>query len=309
MNYFVAILILLGALVLIVSTFRTGRIIQATKGSKYAKQWKLLRVFMYLFAVGYLMAIADLLINQFMIIDFLIGVVFLLGAVFVYIVVNTGYATISELKETMLDKSEKTTLLKEIHHRVKNNLQVISSLLNLQSDKVNDQHSKDVLQECHRRTRTMALVHENLYGSHNFSGVNLKKYFDDLLSDIIASYQLESKVEYETKLINVETIGLDTIVPLGLLVSELVSNCMKHAFAGIHDGFINVKIEKIEGSYLLVLSDNGVGINKSFLNGQRDTLGLDLVQALTEQLDGFMEVKSDNGTTFSISFQCKDDNV
>ena len=170
---------------------------------------------------------------------------------------------ITEVKkvEAELQKSlkEKEMLLKEIHHRVKNNLMVISSLLSLQSDYIHDKEALDVFKESQSRARTMALIHERLYQSTDLKNIDFGEYIQTLAMELFRTYQIDPGC---IKLnLNVEDLKLDinVAIPLGLIVNELVSNSMKHAFPDDKSGEIKIDFHILDDSYLLMVSDNGIG--------------------------------------------------
>ena len=211
------------------------------------------------------------------------------------------------VSEAKLNSSliEKETLLQEIHHRVKNNMQVISSLLKLQSNVIKDQNTKKVLIESQNRVKAMATVHENLYKSKNLSSLNILPFLNELASSILKSYQGISKnITFE---IDSEElfISIDQASPLGLIVNELFSNSLKYAFSDERQGNIWIKLKRLNDEEIyLRFSDNGIGIPESFEWQNLDSLGLKLVKNLVEnQLDGSIKMKIDDGTTFDITFK------
>ncbi|WP_406661177.1 CHASE4 domain-containing protein [Methanolobus sp. ZRKC3] len=209
---------------------------------------------------------------------------------------------VTEIKQTE-NLRKKDLLLKEIHHRVKNNLQVISSLLKLQSRKFNDPQVIEAFRKSQHRARSMAIAHERLYQSHNLDDINLRKYIKSLVEYLVSSYEdLRKDVKIN---INVEdiTLGIDTSIPLGLIINEIVSNSLKHAFK---EGSGEIKIEmKPDGEegYELVISDNGIGFPDHLDFKNTDSLGLQLVNSLVEQIEGDLELKNENGTEFKITFK------
>jgi PAS domain S-box-containing protein len=198
---------------------------------------------------------------------------------------------------------EKEALLKEVHHRVKNNLQLICSLLSLQADQVLDPSARDVLAESRNRVRSMALVHENLYRAGNFAGVPLARQLEALCNYLTRSYTGgESRIELQLCLADV-TLDLDRAVPLMLIVNELVSNALKYAFPGDRAGRVSVKLLSLPGArYGVVVTDDGVGLPPDFNLRRISSLGLQVVADLTEQLHGTIAVRSDGGTTFTLTF-------
>jgi PAS domain S-box-containing protein len=205
-------------------------------------------------------------------------------------------------KEIVESLKEKEVLLKEIHHRVKNNLQVISSILNLQSSFVKDSRTLEILEESRNRIRSMAIIHENLYQTTNFSSINFSDYLTNLTGNLISSYRIHSgHIELRTDMDKVELI-LDQAIPCGLLVNELITNALKYAFPGDTSGEIFVGLKEKDGRILLEISDNGVGLPKDFNILNSDTLGLQLVTTLVEQLDGEIKFDSSKGIKYLITF-------
>jgi PAS domain S-box-containing protein len=204
---------------------------------------------------------------------------------------------------------EKEILLKEIHHRVKNNLQIVSSLLNLQSRHVKDEF-RDQFKESQNRIKSMALIHETLYQSGNLTGVDVAKYAKSLSKHLIRSYGADSSIRLKVDADNV-LLGIDKSVPCGLIINELVSNSLKHAFSGEKDGEIRIVVRSENYStddtsrirYDMVISDNGIGLPKDFDYRKTNSLGLQLVSALTKQIDGNIEVDTSRGTEFRITFR------
>lgn len=204
--------------------------------------------------------------------------------------------------ELISSLKEKEILLKEIHHRVKNNLQVISSILNLQSSFVEDKKILEVLEESRNRIRSMAVIHENLYRTDNFSSINFTEYLKNLVANLISSYQVHSIITLEQELDVVE-LTLDQAVPMGLLVNELVTNAIKYAFPNGEPGIIGVQLKQEATSITLVIKDNGVGLPIDFDMENTNTLGLQLVTTLVYQLEGQLSLQVRNGTEFLITFE------
>jgi len=205
-------------------------------------------------------------------------------------------------KEIVESLKEKEVLLKEIHHRVKNNLQVISSILNLQSSFVKDEKTLEILDESRNRIRSMAIIHENLYRTTNFSSIDFTAYLQNLCINLISSYHVYSGVvEFKDEMENIDLV-LDQAIPCGLLVNELITNSIKYAFPSKQAGIITVGLEEKEGIINLRIEDNGIGLPKDFDMMKTDTLGLQLVSTLVEQLDGEITVRNHQGTKYLITF-------
>ena len=199
--------------------------------------------------------------------------------------------------------NEKKILLQEIHHRVKNNMQIISSLLNLQTKYINDEEAVDILKESQNRVRSMAMIHEKLYQSEDLSHINFVDYIQSLVSNLFYSY---NTVETNIKpIFDVENLSLniDTAVPCGLIISELVSNSLKYAFLPETEGEILISLKFIDDKYELIIRDNGIGMPVDIDFNKLETLGLLLVNTLTEQLDGEITIIRDHGTEFIIRFK------
>lgn len=197
---------------------------------------------------------------------------------------------------------EKEFLIKEIHHRVKNNLQIISSMLNLQAETIDNTAAKEVLQESRLRINSMALIHQLLYSKNNMLNVSISDYLSTLLSQIEKSYSgVSSNVVTDLSCDNIN-IDLDTAIPLGLIVNELVTNSYKHAFKNSDAGSIKITFSKNEAdnTYTLGVRDDGKGFDSSKL--KTHSLGMELIQMLAEQLNSKMEFTNDNGTFARITF-------
>ena len=198
---------------------------------------------------------------------------------------------------------EKEILLKEIHHRVKNNLQIISSILNLQSSFVHDPKILDILQDSRNRIRSMAMIHESLYRTTNFSSINFSNYIQNISSNLLASFRInEALISFSTDLSSVDLI-LDQAIPCGLMVNELITNTIKYAFPENRKGEIKIKLQEIENIIYLTVQDNGIGLPEDFNIENLESLGLQLVVSLTEQLNGNIEIIKSNGTKFLITFE------
>lgn len=198
---------------------------------------------------------------------------------------------------------EKDILLQEIHHRVKNNLQVISSLLDLQSNHIQDDGVLELFQESQNRVKSMALVHEKLYQSRDFTSINFAEYIENLTNYLFQVYAVHSHliaIELDIEKVH---LTIDTAIPCGLILSELVSNGIKYAFPDGRAGIIKIALHsQPDNRYTLIVKDNGIGIPDDLDLKQTKSLGLQLVTILTEQLEGTLEINSDCGTEFKICF-------
>ena len=186
-------------------------------------------------------------------------------------------------------KEVKEVLLKEIHHRVKNNLQVINSLIRLQCAYTDDKVALELFDECQNRIISMALIHEKMYEAHDLSNINIKEYVSELSQNLLRSYRLNQRINLDVN-VSLEHLSLDTLIPLGLLLNELISNSLKHAFEGLEEGTIKIELDKDENDmFVLNIGDNGIGLPKDFSFNSAHTLGMELVVTLSEQLDGKIE--------------------
>lgn len=201
--------------------------------------------------------------------------------------------------------AEKEVLLKEIHHRVKNNLQVISSLLNLQSNASDNPLMMSQFQDSQNRIRSMALIHERLYRSGDLAHIDFKEYLQDLTNHLVQSYQAHIRGVVLQIMIGDVHLDIDTAIPCGLLITELVSNALKHAFpiAGGHGGEICVQMCGTDNKhYELVVQDDGIGFSERLDWRNTTSLGLQLVNSLTRQLSGTVDLEAHSGTRFTIRF-------
>jgi two-component sensor histidine kinase len=199
----------------------------------------------------------------------------------------------------------KEVLLKEIHHRVKNNLQVVSSLLSLQAGQTDDQLATALLNDSQNRVKAMALIHENLYQSSDLGRINFTDYVNGLLQFLIPAYQTAGQVAFQAQAEDI-WLSLDCAVPCGLIINELVSNALKHAFPGGLDGLVQVEMHRDGEQFTLSVKDNGIGLPAGFNFRNTTSLGLQLVRSLAYQLDGSVEMLDGVGTAVKITFPAQD---
>ncbi|MBD2596433.1 PAS domain S-box protein [Nostoc spongiaeforme FACHB-130] len=199
---------------------------------------------------------------------------------------------------------EKEVLLKEIYHRVKNNLQVISSLLNLQSDYIQDQEDMYVFQKSQQRIESMALVHEKMYQSPDLARIDFSEYIQDLVASLFSSYEINAgAISLRFNVEHQVLLGLDLAIPCGLIVHELVSNSLKYGFPNGRNGEIYVGIrEDLDQQFTIFVSDNGVGLPPNFNFQNTASLGWQLVEALTQQISGTIKINNHTGVEFQITF-------
>ncbi len=193
----------------------------------------------------------------------------------------------------------KKTMLQEIHHRVKNNLQVVNSLLRMQSNKIEDKNINCVFKETQSRIRSMAKLHEKMYQSGGLDTFNTKEHITLLVEEIVANYAVGKKIKLNLNIDDV-LISSKTMMPLSLIINEMISNSLKYAFEGMDEGVISVKFSKINKKCELIVSDNGVGYTP---DPESNGLGLRLISSFTRQLNGGMEQINDYGTTFKLTFE------
>jgi two-component sensor histidine kinase/predicted hydrocarbon binding protein len=191
---------------------------------------------------------------------------------------------------------EKETLLREIHHRVKNNLQIISSLLKLHADKSNDRHFSALVEESQNRIVSMALIHEMLYANSDLSKINLAAYTKSLFEKLQNTYS-QHLVKLKIKIPQDFYFEIDKMIPVGLIINEVLSNSFKYAFPN-KNGEIGVSFSK----NTLIISDNGIGIFRSSSKKNNASFGLQLIDLLAEQIDATVEIKSNKGTAFEFKF-------
>ncbi len=197
---------------------------------------------------------------------------------------------------------EKDTLLKEIHHRVKNNLQLVSSLLTLQSRDIVDVKAIEAINEGKSRVRSMALIHQDLYSRDNLTGIGMKKYLENLSLELFSTYQYEDQdIQLDLDIDDIY-LDVDTIVPIGLIINELITNALKYAFKGRESGILSIAFTELNNTLILDVKDNGKGLDlNNFVKS--NSFGNKLISTLTDQLDGSMKVDGDNGTHVHLEFK------
>lgn len=231
--------------------------------------------------------------------------VYLLGNIFGKTLLKTHNDLYKSKKALMLQMEEKETLLKEVHHRVKNNLQTVSSLLSLQSRNVEEAKMKALLKSTQNRVISMAMVHEMLYMRKDIAHIEYKSYVQELSEYLIRSIKgLDSKVNLKIEIPEIK-LGIDTAIPLGLLINEAVTNALKYGFADEEEGEIYIALKKeIDKQYTLNIGDNGVGYPDNVNYKNTKSLGLKLIYNLTRQLKGTIQRdKSKKGTNYIIKFR------
>jgi two-component sensor histidine kinase len=193
---------------------------------------------------------------------------------------------------------EKTMMLKEIHHRVKNNLQVITSLLRLQSRELENEEAISKFQETTNRVIAMSMIHEKMYQSAELSKINIEEYFNSLSHDLLNSYQVAFPIEIKIYC-SIQTLGMTPIVPLALIFNELLSNSLKYAFSKNQEAKIDIKLQKVDqNNFVLTYQDNGTWK----IPARQDSFGMELIDALTEQLEGKMSFSNKPVTKYVFEF-------
>jgi two-component sensor histidine kinase len=211
---------------------------------------------------------------------------------------------ISQQNEMVVQSlKEKEVLLREIHHRVKNNLQIISGLLQTQADIADNEQVSRLMTEGQERIQSMALIHQNLYQSENLGGVNIRSYLEDLSENISRSYSGTDEVISLDLKVDSEHLDIDTAIPIGLILNELITNAYKYAFPKGESGKIIVEFTKVAEKFMLRVSDDGVGLPSDYEIRQSNSLGLNLVNGLVRQLDGTIDWRRDTpGTEVLVAF-------
>ncbi|MDT8412124.1 MAG: two-component regulator propeller domain-containing protein [Vicingaceae bacterium] len=209
-------------------------------------------------------------------------------------------------ERTMLiekQRDEKEILLKEIHHRVKNNMQVINSLLSIQSNYTKDEKALALFSEAQNRIRSMALIHEKMYQSEDLSKIDVQDYIVSLIDDLVSSYSVNCNINLDLKIDQLK-FEIDTLIPIGLLLNEIISNSLKYAFKNEDKGTITIYLsEQNDNTFKLIIGDNGVGMPKGMLQKDDETLGMELIKVFVSQIDGEIKRMDKDGTYFEIDFK------
>lgn len=205
-------------------------------------------------------------------------------------------------QDTLIKKMlhEKEILLAEVFHRVKNNMNIVTSLLNLKKITSESQETKDALEECRNRVFSMALVHQNIFNNDTLIGLNFKQYIMNLVDEIAKSFGEKDAFEIKYELEELQ-LDLSTSIPCGLIINELITNSFKYAQQPDKRLKIEITLQSKEGKIYLAVKDNGPGISEHFLTG-KSTLGMELIESLTEQINGKGEFKNDNGASYEVIF-------
>ena len=223
------------------------------------------------------------------------------------VVIETDITLRKKMEEQITSAlEEKGLLLREIHHRVKNNLQIIISLFNLQTSYIDDDKAFQALKEGQDRIKSMALIHERFYQSDGISKIDFDEYARKLIEHLYSSFKINANAITVDFNVNNVKLDIDTAVPCGLIINEIVSNAFKHAFVGREKGHVKISIQNTTiDNYYLEISDDGIGMPSDFSLDKADSLGFQLIQALSDQLDGKLELVTspNNGLTYKLNFK------
>jgi len=207
-------------------------------------------------------------------------------------------------KNKMLEHlvTEKDWLVKEVHHRVKNNLQTVMSLLGTQSNYLKDDVAIDAINDSHRRIQSMSLIHQRLYQSNNLSAIKMNDYIHELVNSLSDSFDINKNIQFRLSIEAVE-LNLAHCIPIGLILNEAITNCFKYAFPADREGVITISLKRIShNSFLLIINDNGVGLPPDFHVNSQSSMGMNLMRGLSTEMGAQFSVSSDNGTRIDVNF-------
>ena len=201
---------------------------------------------------------------------------------------------------------EKEILLKEIHHRVKNNLQIINSLLSIQSNYTSDKKALSLFDEAKNRIRSMALIHEKMYQTGDLAHIDFQDYIIDLVEDLIKTYSINCDISLDIKIIKIK-FDIDTLIPIGLLINEVITNALKYGFTERKEGkiMIHLSFDKEKQQYIMLAGDDGIGIDPSIFNSEEGSLGMELIKVFVNQIDGSISLEKTKGTVYKVIFRLK----
>lgn len=245
----------------------------------------------------------------------LAGILMLIGII-VFLILNNSYVKKREEELALINVKinnqnvvieqslkEKELLIKEIHHRVKNNLQIVTSMLSLQIGKINDERTESILQEAKQRISSIALTHQMLYQKDNLTNINFGEYVEKLVRQIELSLP-KTFIELVTNIgCRDKMLSIDSAVPLGLLINEVLTNAYKHAFVGRNSGCITISLTGQNLNCELLIADNGIGMPDETTISQSPSMGMELIEILAEQLDAGLKIIRNNGTTFVLNIK------
>lgn len=270
-------------------TLISGLVKKLRPGGKHGV-WSLLRVFTILFMAAFVLGGYVVYTGNEVATNLVLSSVFFCGSFFVITIVVSVTRQTKELEASRESDSEKETLLKEIHHRVKNNLQIIISLLRLEKSKLADRRAIESLTNCENKVYTMAALHERLYKHSELSKVNFSSYAEEIIDNVTHALGLNKSITRELNLCDAH-LSLDMLIPLGLIMNEVLSNSIKHGFAGSREGTIYMHlIETEKDQFKLTMYDSGSGVPANFFNGKYHGLGAELIQDLVSQINGEVSI-------------------
>ncbi len=197
---------------------------------------------------------------------------------------------------------EKSILMREIHHRVKNNLQLVSSLLYLQSSYIQDPKVKKVLKDTENRVKSMAILHEKIYRTKELNNLNFKDYIEEIIKELLISYKIDKKIKLDADIKDID-LNIDKAINCGLIVNELITNSIQHAFNDVEKGKIKIKILQEADKVFINISDDGSGFKEDYEDVKTKSLGLQIVESLVKQLKGTIKKENSHGTKFTIQFK------
>lgn len=312
--YLVLSLIIAGTFVMYLSIQKTTKILYLFNYGKERKSWRILYSLMVFFLFGYALAILLVLFNQSEGIILLTGIVFFFGALFVLLSINIYHETLRILLLTQTEylKSQeqlqssveaKEILIKEIHHRVKNNLLIVSSLLNWQVEGLQEPDILQVFTDSQKRIDSMALIHEKLYRSSDLIHIDFGDYLKTLVSQLLESFRAHNSLIKCHYCFDPVFINVETATPCGLIVNELILNALEHAFVTKHQGNLFLILKKdTHGEISLIVQDDGIGFPENFDFRTTESLGWQLICLLAEQLEAEIQVISPPGTEVVLKF-------
>ena len=197
---------------------------------------------------------------------------------------------------------EKEVLLREVHHRVKNNLQIISSLLGMQAKNIENEDFCALIEESQNRIKSIALIHEKLYQSKNLAQIDFAEYIKELIHELLTAYAIDPNQIHSKVTLEKIFLSIDTAIPCAMIINEIVSNSLKYAFPEERKGKIEIHLEEREKKYFLRVSDDGIGLPKGYDPQKQKSLGMKLIRIFTEQLEGKLEFSSKLGTKYQLEF-------
>jgi two-component sensor histidine kinase len=219
------------------------------------------------------------------------------GGAFLWLKIKSNRSLAAKNNIISTSLKEKELLLNEIHHRVKNNLQVISSLLNLQSKYIEDPSALEAIKEGRNRVNSMSLIHQHLYGKENLAKIDVRFYLEKLSDSLFQSYNINrNRVQLITE-VEPLTLDIDILIPVGLILNELISNALKHAFPNGREGNVRVIIKRQTSNLVLEVNDNGVGAVNNAGNDSNESFGMDMIKAFAQKLKATLEIKYQPGVS------------